>query len=161
MAVNAPSDLRKALNEYLSAANEHLVAHDADVDRMIISPSPVTWDGGCDGQVWSRVETMAPVEGDTNAQLCGVPFWIATFGVGIIRRIATVGNSGASPYAEDVTADALQQVEDSRILKDAILDVPYTRTFVSWSPLAPQGGFAGGEWQFTVRLPNVYRSREV
>lgn len=154
---DAPSDFRQTLERYLDVAATHLDAHDAEVDRYVIAPSPVTWDGGCDGQLWTRLASFAPMPGDGASQLCGVNYWIVTVGVGIIRRISVVGPQGAPPYPEEVTADALQQAEDARILKDAILDVEFTRSFVSWNPLAPQGGFAGGEWLINVRVPNIFR----
>lgn len=156
VAEDANSDLRLTLEAYLNVADDHLKHFNADVDRVLVSPTPVAWDGGCDGQLWTRIATFAPVEG-TNAR-CGVSYWIATIGVGVIRRIATVANNGAPPRAEYVTQDALNQANDMRILKDALMSVDTTRQFVSWTPLAPQGGYAGGEWLINVRVPNIIRS---
>lgn len=160
-AVDANSDFRKALEGYLREASEHLEAHGVGVDRILVSPSPVTWDGGCDGQLWTRIVGVAAISGEASSQQCGVPFWTVTLGLGIIRRISVVSSNGVPPYAEDITEDALTQAEDIRILKDSILSLDTTRTLVSWVPLQQQGGFAGGEWTFTVRVPNIYRPKPV
>lgn len=163
------ADIKPLLHHYLDVVEQHLDYYNLGVDRKLISPSPVTWDGGCDGQLWVRLESFTP-SGSTgvnqhstraNATPCGVPFWIATLGIGILRRISVVDNSGAAPPAEYVTEDALQQLEDMRIIKDAIIAIDTSRTLESWTPLAPQGGFSGGEWGLTVRIPNIPRYIEL
>lgn len=157
VAVDAHSDLRTSLEAYLAVADEHLTLYEVPVDRLVISPSPVTWDGGCDGQLWVRIVSIVPTVLEPTAQLCGVNHWTATLGLGVIRKISSVSNNGAPPYPEDVTADALKQAEDTRILKNAIMTLDTTRTFTAWNPLQQQGGFAGGEWTFTIRYPNIYK----
>lgn len=163
--MESTADIKPLLQHYLDVVEQHLNFYDLGVDRTLISPTPVTWDGGCEGQLWTRLESIVP-SGSTgvnqhstraNATPCGVPFWIATLGIGVLRRISVVDNSGAPPPAEYVTQDALTQLEDMRIIKDAIIDIDASRTLESWTPLAPQGGYCGGEWSLTVRIPNVVR----
>lgn len=124
--------------------------------RMIVAPGlEVAWDDCCDGQVWTRLIQLLPMV-QQGAPGCGVVGWQATIGLGIVRCVATVNDSGQAPSAGQITADASQMTSDIDVLREVITCntfQPLERLVpTGWVPLGPLGGCAGGEWTMTGTL---------
>ena len=121
----------------------------------------VAWDDCCDGQVWTRLISITPMEGGGRAPnaLCGVTAWQATIGVGTIRCVSVVDDRGVAPLASMITGEAEQMALDLQALQQVILctlgTLPNVHrvTVGNWTPLGPLGGCAGGEWTVDVILP--------
>lgn len=119
----------------------------------------VTWDqcagdcGGANGQLWANLQSIDPITGESSAGSCQTYLWTAE--VGVVRCVATVNDAGEPPSGFVKETDAQQQGVDADLIFQAltcckplpenIADVE----LVSWSPLGPNGGCAGGVW--TVR----------
>ena len=43
-------------------------------------------------------------------------------------------------------------LRDLAVLQEVVLCHPQTRSILNWTPLGPQGGCHGGEWQFTISV---------
>lgn len=152
--------LRPILESYLEEAQRLFDREGRPVGRSLIAPSPVTWDGDKDGMLWVRVVSLQPQPSDPNASpgsydRCGPVAWQVNLALGVIRCISTLDSRGRPPRAKDVTEDGLYQIGDIQALADVIEGNIHTRAFQQWNPLPPQGGFAGGEWLFNVRMDNI------
>lgn len=146
------TDLAEVLQHYLDSITPTLTPV---TSRNFIQPGEeVAWDECCNGQLWIRVVGLEPqmstVKG--NGQPCGVLWWDALLAVGVIRCVHVVDDRGVAPTAAELTEDALQMVADLTAIQQAIICDPITTRMMAWVPLGPQGGCAGGEQRFVVRL---------
>lgn len=105
-------------------------------------------DTGRAGQLWVAAQ---PATVQEQGGGCRRIIWTAQ--VGIVRCVAGPRNDGSPPSVMDVESDALQQAADSAAIKAAVTDQELTESWglpavelVSWSPLGPTGGCAGGAW---------------
>lgn len=150
----ATDQIGPVLAEYVAAATAAL----SPMPERIITYQPgaeVAWDGCCDGQLWGRVVTISPGGVQpikANGLPCGIGHWDVTLALGIIRCVGVVNDKGKPPTAERITNDGAQMLADLAALQEVITCLGFTRTVVAWTPVGPQGGCAGGEWTFTVRL---------
>uniref|UniRef100_A0AAU7J891 Tail terminator n=1 Tax=Microbacterium phage Sunny TaxID=3144828 RepID=A0AAU7J891_9VIRU len=114
----------------------------------------VAWDQcDCDGQAWSRIVSLTPVIGTRKANgIACVEWWDVTFAVGVLRCVQGPTQRGNPPSATAVTADAERFATDLLALMAVIENDPYVRQITQATPLGPQGGCAGSEVQFIVRL---------
>jgi len=136
--------------------DEALRALDPKPSRVIeVAPgSVVAWDDCCGGQLWSRVVVVEPFIGrQSGASLpCGVLYWNVRVALGIIRCAHTLTDSGNAPAAHLVAQDGQEMLRDLAVLQEVVLCHPQTRSILNWTPLGPQGGCHGGEWQFTISV---------
>lgn len=129
----------------------------------IIAVAPgesVAWDDCCDGQLWTRLISFSPHDGNSPAQrsgmdVCALPWFIATVELGIIRCAAVLNDQGVAPTPLQIVADGVQGLNDMAQLMAAIkcADVDI-RGLGSWTPQGPEGGCFGGYWTFTLRYSN-------
>lgn len=125
------------------------------VPRRIVhvNPGEVAWDGCCDGQLWGRIVAVDPhVSAQAATVACGVDYWLVTVAVGVIRCVETVDDRGNSPRPARVEADGRQQALDLAAIERAVLCDDRVHTVNGWTPLGPEGGCAGGEWEFVLRF---------
>jgi hypothetical protein len=127
----------------------------------------VAWDECCDGQLWGRVVLIqpGPIQPKGNGLPCGIPWFNVVLGLGIIRCVASVSDKGKVPSASAITDDGAQMLLDLATLQEVMLCTGYTTNVLAWTPLGPEGGCAGGEWTFTIRVmacgcPNPYPPAE-
>lgn len=132
--------------------------------RVSLYPgAEVVWDDCCDGQLWLRVLEVTPAGlgqqqsvGQSLVQPCGVPAWTALYGLGLVRCVSALDDQGNAPASSQLTEDTLQGNADRASLLRAITcTIPAfveKITIVNWLPLGPEGGCAGGEWQFKAQF---------
>ena len=151
----------KFLEALLACAEEEI---DPPVCRAFWHPGPdaphdvcETGAGGVDGQLW--VALLTTNQGwpspDGEPTSCASA-WTDNIEIGIVRCArGKLGDDGAIPPADDVTADAQQQIEDRDALRRAILcclDVENKDIIVEgWEAVAPLGGCVGGTWTLRSR----------
>ncbi|UDL16224.1 hypothetical protein SEA_KOZIE_28 [Microbacterium phage Kozie] len=138
----------------------------ADAALAVLDPVPgrviryqpgeeVAWDGCCDGQLALRVISIDLASPQANGQglVCGGNWWNVRVGLSLIRCVGVVNDKGAPPTAARINADGSQMLADIAALQEVVMCAGYTAAAPApvWQPLGPQGGCAGGEWQFTVR----------
>jgi hypothetical protein len=143
--------------EYVTAA----VATLSPTPDRIITYQPgeeVAWDGGCEGQLAARVISIDMQAPQANGQgmLCGGNWWNVRLGLSLIRCVKGIDGEGRRakvPTPEQITNDGAQMLADIAALQDVVMCVGWTAAnpAPAWQPLGPNGGQAGGEWQFTVR----------
>jgi len=122
---------------------------------VIVAPgSTVAWDNCCEGQLWSRVVEVQPFLGRPSAAAlpCGVLYWNVIVAVGVIRCAHSLNDDGSAPPATLVSQDGQQMLDDLAALQEVILCHPRTKAIQRWTPLGPQGGCHGGEWQFVISV---------
>lgn len=142
---------------YATEAARALEREGRPADRALVSFSPPTWDSCCEGMVWARIVGIEPQnnqQGAAGPNPCGIHGLTVNLAVGVLRCVSTVDSKGRAPKPTDITDEALTQIDDLQALRDGILSIDRTRTLDSWEPLGPQGGCAGGEWTFTIRVDN-------
>ncbi len=117
----------------------------------------VAWDDACDGQLAARIVTIDLVnpQGNASGLLCGGAYWNVRIGLSMVRCIAVVSDRGVAPSAETITEDGLATFRDAAIIQQVVAHLGKTaaQPAPQWLPLGPEGGYAGGEWLFTVRVP--------
>lgn len=123
--------------------------------KMFVQPGEeVAWDQcDCNGQAWSRLVNAVPVYGTSKAN--GIPCvvrWDVTLAVGVLRCVAGPTDKGTLPKGETITADGHQFAADIATLMQAIECDPGVYRVLEAVPLGPQGGCAGSEVRFLVRL---------
>lgn len=133
---------------------------DASVGLAHLAPgAEVAWDNCCEGggQLYVRVLQQYPSgrpfpSQDLTASSCAPAMRAALCAVGVIRCAHTLDSDGRPPTAEEMTGDAEETLRDAEVLwKALVCDVkPVVLSLVmgAWTPLGPQGGCVGGEWQF-------------
>lgn len=148
------------LDEILTAIADALPVKPA---RQVISPGLPAWDDcGCDdepGQLALRVTGVNPVWPRNGQGNCEPAMWSISLAISLLQCVATVDDQGNAPSSDMITADGIEMYTAMQLLLSAIvcnvapLDVIDGDTTIgSWTPLDPQGGCAGGEWSFTVRV---------
>jgi hypothetical protein len=124
--------------------------------RALVSPGPVAWDDCCDGQVWVRLVSLAPIPAAT--QPCGVTMWQANIAVGVLRCASVLDDQGVAPPAARITAEAGMVSQDATNLAHAIqccmCPLAERINISNWVSLGPEGGCVGGEWMLTALIPN-------
>lgn len=148
------ADLPAILDYYRTSI---AAAFDPMPSRTIVQPgAEVAWDACCpDGQLWVRIvriEPILPTVPRADGNFCAQLGWRAFLAAGLIRCVAVVDDRGRAPSAEAVTNDGLKLAADIFPLQQAIACAGYTQGMGIWTPLGPQGGCAGGEQEFTIRL---------
>lgn len=132
------------------------------VERVLLQPGDeVAWDDCCNGQLAVRLISLVPIpSGTPGARPCPPAGWNATLGISMIRCVATLQDDGEPPTAEAITVDALDVLGDMALIQLAIDCVTRARPEVqrlellSWTPLGPAGGCAGGEWRLHMFVPS-------
>lgn len=162
-----PTDvLGPALLDLLACAEGSFPDEDLPGRRFVAPGLDVAWDDCCEGsgQLWVRVLQTQPSGNPFPAPLpasrskCDWPLVAVTVGVGVLRCTPTVDDRGIAPSAAALTESALQMTADRAVLEQAVRccwpDVRNVEaiTGVSWVPLGPNGGCAGGEWTATLAL---------
>lgn len=144
-----------------------LVAEYAALAAGALSPAPgrliviqpgaeVAWDQcDCDGQAWARIITVTTPEMRVKASglPCGVSWWNVLMAVGVLRCVSPMADDGEPPSAAAVSADGGRFTADLSNLLQAVGCAPRTQSIVEGVPLGPQGGCAGSEVRFMVRVP--------
>lgn len=123
--------------------------------KFVLAGSEVPWDScDCNGQIWSRIVNIQPIVGTTkaNGQPCVIRFWEVTLAVGILRCVAVPSESGKLPTGTRMTTDGDQAADDLANLIQAIVCDPATYNVTQAAPIGAQGGCAGSEVQFIIRL---------
>lgn len=123
--------------------------------QFILAGSEVPWDQcDCNGQVWARVSNVQPITGVTKASgyPCTVNWWELTLAVGVLRCVAVPSDSGKLPSGAKMTLDGHQASDDLANLIQAIICDPLTYNIASGAPIGAQGGCAGSEVTFIVRI---------
>ncbi|QGJ92696.1 hypothetical protein QDA04_gp26 [Microbacterium phage Megan] len=123
--------------------------------KLFIQPGEqVAWDQcDCDGQGWARLVSATPTYSTPKAN--GIPCvvrWDVQFAVGVLRCVAGPTNKGSLPTGAQITADGVRFAEDMLALMSAIECDQYVYRVLEAVPLGPQGGCAGSEVRFTVRV---------
>lgn len=124
--------------------------------RQIIQPgTEVAWDECCDGMGWVRLLNVQPTPTATkaNGMPCGIQWWNIQLAAGVLRCVDVVDDRGVAPTAEQITADGHEFALDASNLLQAIVCDRYTYQVSGVTPVGPQGGCAGSEVQFIVRVP--------
>lgn len=122
-------------------------------ERVVFAPGgEVAWDGECEGQLWARIVS---VEANYQSGRCPSTY-LLTLAVGIIRCVAVLDDQGRAPEPHELITDADAAARDmadiARALQCHVPDEALSAAVTTWTPLGPQGGRAGGEWQYAVRL---------
>lgn len=123
--------------------------------RILLQPgAEVAWDECCGGQLWGRVVRVSGrTKPGSGFNACAILFWEVVLAVGVIRCVAVSAEDGTAPSDEAITADAWQFLSDLAAIQEALACRVDLAGVGDFTPLGPQGGCAGGEWQFTVRVP--------
>ena len=151
-AVEVPK-VKEWLHHYLDAAVAAL--DPVPTKQFILAGGEVPWDQcDCNGQVWARVVSLNPVLGPTkaNGQPCVVQHWDLTMAIGVIRCVAVPSDSGKLPTGPRMTQDGDKAADDLARLVQAVVCDPLTSTIQGGVPLGAQGGCAGSEVTFGVRI---------
>ena len=162
------ADIRKLLNFYLALAVEALsVPADEEAGtpaipftgKQFVQPgTEVAWDQcDCDGQIWSRMVRAEPIYDTPKAN--GIPCvvrWDVQLAVGVLRCVAqpTQGTNGRVilPSGDQITDDGHRFADDILDLMTAIECDTSKYRVVEAVPLGPNGGCAGSEVRFIVRV---------
>jgi hypothetical protein len=123
--------------------------------KLFVQPGEqVAWDQcDCDGQGWSRLVRAEPVYGTSkaNGQVCVIR-WDVQFAVGVLRCVSGPTNKGALPSGAVITTEGHTFADDFAALMQAVECDQYVHRVLEAVPLGPEGGCAGSEVRFIVRL---------
>lgn len=123
------------------------------------------WDVCCDccdedgnpanGQAWVRVVSIFPSDAFPSPLVepvrCDHGYGV-TFELGVVRCVATMGDDGSPPCADDLNRDVAGLLADAHAMREAV-DCCFAPTLGfdcgtwvpgSWSPVGPSGGCGGG-----------------
>lgn len=150
-------ELLRRWRELLTLLTEGPCALEPLPCRTAVYPGgEVPWDtcettrAGRNGQLWINAQPATVVNQGGG---CRSITWTAE--VGIVRCVAGPGEDGSPPPVRLVEHDADRQASDAKTIRDAILCCPerpdwlHEVEVLSWAPLGPTGGCAGGV--YTVR----------
>lgn len=140
------------LDHYLALVAGSLVP--APGKTFVQPGEEVAWDQcDCNGQAWSRLVRAEPIYGTAKAN--GIPCvvrWDVQMAVGVLRCVSGPTDKGTLPKGETITAEGHQFAADIAALMQAIECDGYTYRLLEAVPLGPQGGCAGSEVRFLVRI---------
>lgn len=122
-------------------------------DTIVVPGNQVAWDICENGLLWVRV---AGIVGHDLADCC-VDYVVITYGLGILRCVPISDEDGRPPPPAALTEAAYQVLQDQMMLRTAITAKLCSKTSprlssLRWIPLGPEGGAAGGEWSFEVKV---------
>lgn len=149
------SDLSALLDDLLAAASTALIDAGQSAAHEVIVLGDVAWDDRCGGYLYVRLAGSVPLGGNHR---CAVPLVSHTIYVGVLRCVEVVSDDGTPPSTQTITNEAMIGIADQGALRKMLTCdfdwAPYgnDKKFIGWSPLGPDGGYAGGEWQIEVRL---------
>lgn len=123
-----------------------------------------------DGQAWVGLVSIYPTSGydrapwpaqtSTAVQQCSADLAV-TLSIGTLRCAATIDNANRPPTPARVRADADGQTADAALLYRAMCVTLSAADEIDlwlpgrWTPIGPQGGCVGGEWQVTIPYPTA------
>lgn len=143
------------LDHYVSEVGRVL---DPTPGKLFAQPGgEVAWDQcDCAGQGWARFVSAVPVYGDrkANGRRC-VTRWDATFAVGVLRCVQSPTQKGQIvrlPTGAQITEDGHTFARDLVALMGMVECDQYVDSMIEALPLGPDGGCAGSEVRFTVRV---------
>lgn len=148
----AAPDFATYLDHYVAALSTALTPTPG---KVFVQPGEeVAWDQcDCDGQAWARIVNAVPVIGTRKANgVACVEWWDVTIAVGVLRCVKGPNERGKLPSAEQITADGHRFADDMVALMTMVECDQYVRQITTANPLGPQGGCAGSEVQFIVRM---------
>lgn len=148
--------LSPLLNRLLTTSRDTL--EDPPARVLLMPGGEVVWDGSENkGQLWIRVVAIVPhypsgaVTGVQGFKL-GAAAWDATIALGILRCVATVDDRGRPPKASKMSSETEQMLSDASTLAGILNQAEEVAELTAWTPLGPEGGLAGGEWQARTRF---------
>ena len=148
------------LTSLVAASAAALAAEGRPVDSIVtVAPGVApAWDNSC-SQIYSRFVSMVPATGDQRGVQapCGVLFWVVTAAIAVTRCVGTPSAEGGRiklPTPDRVSSDGFDMLADLATLEDVIKCDERVRSIVQAVPLPEQGGLAGVEWSFTLRIDN-------
>jgi hypothetical protein len=119
----------------------------------------VAWDNCCEpgGQLWVRIQDVFPSNNlldTTPRSSTGSPcpqLWGVTYGVGIVRCVASIDDEANPPSALHLTTDTLSMTADAScllnmLIADFLPSLEFPARVERGDPLGPDGGCAGWEW---------------
>lgn len=149
------------LKRVLATAEDALTDDGHPLGRVHLASGEVSWDDCCDGQLYLRVISIFPARASLDldpVQSC--PSMLAArFGLGVIRCAATVNDYGVAPTPEVLTNETLRIMQDASTLLGVLsCEMKHLENYGKhlkhiigeWTPRGPEGGCAGGEWEFTL-----------
>lgn len=141
-------------NAYLDHYRD-LVGTTLTPGKLFVQPGElVAWDQcDCNGQGWSRLVNATPVYGSPKAN--GIPCvvrWDITMAVGILRCVTGPTDKGTLPSGAQITSDGHRFASDLAALMQAVECDAFTFRLTEAVPLGPEGGCAGSEVRFIVRV---------
>lgn len=153
-------DVQSIMQDLLDAADVNMRN---DTGLQFLAPgAQVAWDNCCDdgagvgGQLWVRCMGIWPTTSfpqKAKNQNCGTRIMTAQLAVGAIRCVHTINDQGIPPSGAQMTGDAVKIMQDADDMFEGIRDnFGHPHVVDQWSPLGPDGGCGGGEWQLFVRL---------
>lgn len=150
------ADIRAILDYYLAVAVDALSTEEKPYGgKAFVQPGgEVAWDEcDCEGQVWSRLVTAQPVYGPSkaNGKTCVVR-WDLTLAVGVLKCAAGPTSRGKMPSAAQITEGGHTFADDLLAIMTAIECDETKYRMNDAVPLGPNGGCAGSEVRFIVRM---------
>lgn len=149
------------LTEILDLSRSALQREDRPAGRAFLSAGSVAWDDCCAGQLYLRVRSIVPVAPTPASAQSPCPHMQdANLTLGVLRCASTLDDFGKAPDASVLTRESAGVLKDSAILMKVLTDeMPQLADFWkfskyqinAWSPLGPEGGCGGGEWEFALR----------
>lgn len=154
--MNSVDQIGPTLSALIAETQRRLDAARRTVSKNVVTVQPgleVAWDDVCPGLLWGRVVRLDAVMAapKANGEPCGVSFWDVQLGLGVVRCVATVDRKGNPPTFAEVSANGEEMLLDIATTRDAILTIHNPRV-MTWQPLGPLGGGAGGEWITSHRI---------
>lgn len=162
------------LTSILSAAASRLNAAEVPAALVHLAPgATVAHDSCCEGggQLYLRVIEVYPSVGNGSNGVpfpqmdaaqrgvgCGINVLAFHLALGAIRCAHVLDDSGHPPTADEMSHDAEGTMVDLALLLDTLacdlagLPGVMQTKIGRWTPQGPQGGCAGGEWDFYVGL---------
>ena len=118
-----------------------LAALSQPVGRVFFSPGQeIAWDTDCQGMLWVRIAEITDPPEARKGCFIGRD---VTYGLGVLRCVATVDNQGRPPSPTEMTRDALVLQTDRLDLECFLAE--HTRAWgMVWTPDGPEGGAAVG-----------------
>jgi len=116
----------------------------------------VAWDDCCDcgehdGQLWVRLADWStdPDFPTVTPDGCSMPTLLSV-GVGALRCVPTLDESGRAPTAKAEAAAAALIHSDAQLIFDGVMCCVEEKFWRGWLPLGADGGCGGGEHLFQV-----------